>query len=56
MDSFYRSDEQVILNLGVFKGQAGATTEPVMNPFSFNLVAILNTLVGSSLKMMGKMG
>jgi hypothetical protein len=46
----------VILSLGVLKGQAGATTDPVMKPFSFNLVQILKTLVGSSLKTMGKMG
>jgi len=44
------------LNLGVLKGQAGATTAPVKNPFSFNFLAIKKTLVGSSLKTIGKIG
>ena len=34
--SFVMSVWVQTLNLGVLKGQAGATTAPVKNPFSFN--------------------
>ena len=38
--SFVMSVWVQTLNLGVLKGQAGATTAPVKNPFSFNFLAI----------------
>lgn len=54
--SFDKLLVHVTLSLGVLKEQAGATTDPVKKPFSFNYVHILNTLLGSSLKIIGKIG
>ena len=56
IDSCVKFEPQVILNLGVLKGHAGATTGPTKKPLSFNLWAIANTLKGSSLYIIGKIG
>jgi hypothetical protein len=41
---------------GVFNEQAGEAIQPTRYPFSFNLLAILNTLILSNLKTIGIIG